>query len=168
MAEPVNPVKRCAARQPSLLCPLTLCWLLLGVLVWPPAPTLAFELASLMVAFYGSSRTAECPASCTCTTRRAEDMLQDDVSAYLPSMGLHMNPDLESKLRASVSLLTAWLGNMNDVRCQVRISILLYYLLIMVNGSANKMILKINAIPTLSNLIAKLSLRTKWHTAYCT
>ena len=32
-----------------------------------------------------------------------------------------------------------------------------------VDGSANKIKLKKNAISTLSNLIAELSLRTKWH-----
>ena len=32
-----------------------------------------------------------------------------------------------------------------------------------VNGSANKIKAQINAISTLSNIIAELSLRTKWH-----
>ena len=34
------------------------------------------------------------------------------------------------------------------------------------NGSANTIKLKINAISTLSNLIAELSLRTKWHVTW--
>ena len=38
----------------------------------------------------------------------------------------------------------------------------------LVNGSANKIKAKINAISTLSNLIAELLLRTMWHTTCCT
>ena len=36
------------------------------------------------------------------------------------------------------------------------------------NGFSQKSKAKINAISTLSNMIAMLSLRTKWHTTGCT
>ncbi|XP_076443741.1 uncharacterized protein LOC143282118 [Babylonia areolata] len=106
----------------SSLC-LPLAWLLTSPLLFclllPPC-TVAFDLSSLLEALGGGKKQPPtCPTHCNCTTRRAEAVMQDYLSRYLPFMGVHMTPKLERQARATVTAFTAWMGSMADIQCHV-------------------------------------------------
>ncbi|KAK7115980.1 protein toll-like isoform X2 [Littorina saxatilis] len=95
--------------------------ILLLFLLLLPTPILTFDLGSFLSALTGggSGQSRQCPSQCNCTTPRAEELMQGYVSKYLPFMGVHMQPELESEARKVITIMTAWYGSMADIRCHL-------------------------------------------------
>ena len=92
---------------------------LLVALLVLPTPALSFDLASLLSSLGMGKQPAPCPTHCNCTTRRAEDVMQDYVSQYVPYMGGHMRPGLERQARGIIRGMTAWIGSTADIQCHL-------------------------------------------------
>nr|KAG5691554.1 hypothetical protein BaRGS_012354 [Batillaria attramentaria] len=82
---------------------------------------MTFDLGGLLSVLTRSvgRKEAVCPSECSCVKRSAEQIMQEYVTRYLPDMGQHMRPELEKGARATITLLTSWLGTMADIRCSM-------------------------------------------------
>ena len=116
MGETGSSVHRISARSPHLHL-LFLLLLLLFLLL--PAATLGLDLGGLLAALGGATKPKPCPPQCSCSTKKAEDIMQSYVTRYLPDMGSHMKPGLESEARSLITTMTSWLGSMADLECRL-------------------------------------------------
>lgn len=84
------------------------------------APATAIDLGSVFTALTGGNRVEEtCSRECSCATKTAEKIVQGYVTRLLPDIGVHMRPTIEEDTRSFVTTLTAWVGSMGYIQCQL-------------------------------------------------